>query len=531
MRPAVVNDANILPNVAIVGRPNVGKSALFNRLVGRKIAIVHDQPGITRDRISAICTRGTSPFIVWDTGGIFGVGERELSVQVRRSAEEALSESDLLLFIVDAKEGLSPIDAELARLLRKSQKPVLLVINKIDTEKHEPLAAEFDSLGFESSFVISAEHDRGISDLLAAIEQLLPAAPEIQRPLPRRSLAKAGVSSLPAVASAEAGIQYPISIAIVGRPNVGKSSLINSIVRGERAIVSELPGTTRDAIDILYERDRQRFIFIDTAGIRRRRKHSSSVEVFSVMRAERSIRRADICVLIVDLTMGVTAQDKRIAGLIQRERKAAILVLNKWDLIRPQRNRKQMISRLVDETRARIFFLEFSPVLIASALTGENIDQLFALVEKIRRAGRQRIGTGVLNRLLRQAFDANPPPLVKGKRLKLFYAAQTRSGRLLPEGFRDSLGEGGRSAEGAGERTRRREKPLQPPEFVLFVNDPRLMNETYRRYLEARIRKAEPYPGLPIFLTLRPRARNMPEARRRSHSSGKWSSRKQLHRV
>ena len=309
-----------------------------------------------------------------------------------------------------------------------------------------------------------------------------------------------------------------LAIAIVGRPNVGKSSLINSIVRGERAIVSELPGTTRDAVDILYERGGQKFVFIDTAGIRRRGKHSSSVEVFSVMRAERSIRRADVCVLIVDLTMGVTAQDKRIAGLIQRERKAAILVLNKWDLVRPQRNRKQMISRLVDETRGEIFFLESSPVLIASALTGENIDQLFALIEKIRRAARQHIGTGVLNRLLRQAFEANPPPMVKGHRLKLFYATQTRSGGL-------------QSAEGALTKAPLVEKALQPPEFVLFVNDPRLMNETYRRYLEARIRKAEPYPGLPIILTLRPRTRNMPEARRRSHSSGKAPRRRQLHRV
>ena len=453
-----MNDANILPNVAIVGRPNVGKSALFNRLVGRKMAIVHDQPGITRDRISAICTRGERPFTLWDTGGIFGVGERELSAQVRRAAEEALSDSDLLLFVVDAKEGLSPIDEELARMLRRSQKPVVLVINKIDNEKHEPLAVEFDSLGFEPSFAISAEHDRGISDLLGAIERRLPspANPE------HRTV----------------NIEGQIAIAIVGRPNVGKSSLINSIVRGERAIVSELPGTTRDAVDILYERSGRKFVFIDTAGIRRRGKHSSSVEVFSVMRAERSIRRADVCVLIVDLTMGVTAQDKRIAGLIQRERKAAILVLNKWDLIRPQRNRKQTISRLVDETRARIFFLEYVPVLIASALTGENIDRLFALIEKIRRAARQRIGTGVLNRLLRQAFEANPPPMVKGRRLKLLYATQA----------------GGKE-----------ERQLQSLEFVLFVNDPQLMNETYRRYLESRMRTAQPYPGLPIVLTLRRR--------------------------
>src|SRR5947208_4318985 len=392
------------PNVAIVGRPNVGKSALFNRLIGRKIAIVHCQPGITRDRIPAICTRGLGPFALWDTGGIFGVGEGELSAQVHRAAQEALRESDLLLFVVDAKEGLSPIDEDLARMLRKSQKPVVLVINKIDDEKHEPLSAEFDSLGFEPSFSISAEHDRGISELLGEIERRLPAPANIEHPT--------------------SNIEHRIAIAILGRPNVGKSSLINSIVRGERAIVSELPGTTRDAIDILYQRDGQKFVFIDTAGIRRRGKHSSSVEVFSVMRAERSIRRADLGILMVDLTMGVTAQDKRIAGLIQRERKAAILVLNKWDLIRLQRNRKQTISRLVDETRARIFLLEYVPVLIASALNGENIDRLFALIEKIRRVARQRIGTGVLNRLLPQAFEANPPPMVKGRRLKLLYATQ-----------------------------------------------------------------------------------------------------------
>jgi GTPase len=464
-----VNHANILPNVAIVGRPNVGKSALFNRLVGRKIAIVHDQPGITRDRISAICARGARPFTLWDTGGLAVPQSRdELSVQVRRAAVEALHDSDLLLFVVDAKEGLSPIDEELARVLRKARKPAVLAINKIDNEKHEPLAAEFDSLGFEPSFSISAEHGRGISELLSEIERRLPSSANTEhRTLVRRSLGEGG-----------SNIEGQIAIAIVGRPNVGKSSLINSIVRRERAIVSELPGTTRDAVDILYERDGRKFVFIDTAGIRRRGKHSSSVEVFSVMRAERSIRRADVCVLIVDLTMGVTAQDKRIAGLIQKAQKPAIIVLNKWDLVRPQRNRKQIISRLIDETRARIFFLEFSPVLIASALTGESIDQLFALIEKIQRAARQHIGTGVLNRLLRQAFEANPPPMVKGRRLKLFYATQ------------------------AG---RKEERQLQPLEFVLFVNDPQLINETYRRFLKSRIRTAEPYPGLPIVLTPRRR--------------------------
>src|SRR5947208_7862707 len=386
-----------MPSVAIIGRPNVGKSALFNRLVGRKIAIVHDQPGITRDRISAGCIRGDRPFILWDTAGISGAGETELSAQVRSVAEKALRESDVLLFVVDAKEGLSPLDEELARTLRKAQKPVVLVINKIDNEKHLPLEAEFSSLGFESTVAISAEHNHGISELIDSISRLLPAAPKTgHQPPVRRSLGEGGST-----------ISYqPISIAIVGRPNVGKSSLINSIVRGERAIVSELPGTTRDAIDIVYERDGLKFVFIDTAGIRRRGKVSSSAEVFSVMRAERSIRRADVCILVIDLTMSVTAQDKRIAGLIQKARKPAIIILNKWDLVKPRRREKQSGKELIEETRSRIFFLKYAPVLITSASTGENVDGLFAKIHKVQDAERKRIGTGVLNRLIGQAFEA-----------------------------------------------------------------------------------------------------------------------------
>src|SRR6266446_957180 len=453
-----MSGTNKSPNVAIVGRPNVGKSALFNCLGGPKIAIVHDQPGITRDRISAVCRRGEQPFVVWDTGGVGGAGESELSTEVRRAVEEAIRDSDLLLFLVDAKDGLTPLDQELARMLRKSEKPAVLVVNKIDTEKHENLAVDFVSLGFSESLSISAAHGRGISDLIESIDQLLP---------------------FPSAADQSLLTSHQsLSIAIIGRPNVGKSSLINSIVRSERAIVSELPGTTRDSVDISYRRNGQKFLFIDTAGIRRRGKQSSSVEVFSVMRAERSIRRADLCVLIVDLTMGVTAQDKRIAGLIQKARKAAIVVLNKWDLIRPKRSERKMMAQLVNETRARIFFLNYAAVLIASALTGENIEKLFEVIAKVQRAAQERIGTGVLNRLLRSAFAANPPPMVSGRRLKLFYVAQASG---IPEAA------------------------LEPLEFVLFVNDPRLLSETYRRYLEARIRKANPYPGLPIILTCRPR--------------------------
>ena len=261
-----------------------------------------------------------------------------------------------------------------------------------------------------------------------------------------------------------------------------------SIVRSERAIVSELAGTTRDAIDILYERNGQRFVFIDTAGIRRRGKQSTSAEIFSVMRAERSIRRADLCILIVDLTAGVTAQDKRIAGLIQAAQQPAIIILNKWDLVKPRRNQKEAIAKLVEAARERIFFLDYAPVLITSSLTGEHVSKLFSLIEKIRRAARQHVGTGVLNRLLRQAFEANPPPTIRAQRLKLFYAAQSKG---------------------------KEDQQLEPPEFVLFVNDPRLLNQTYRRYLESFIRRAQPFPALPIILTLRPRAKSVMPASRR----------------
>lgn len=446
-------------NVAIVGRPNVGKSELFNRLAGRNIAIVHDQPGITRDRLVAPCTRGSRPFSIWDTGGIGGAGESELITQVRDAASAAMRESNVILFVVDAQQGRAPIDEDLARMLRRSRIPVVLVINKIDDPKHENLDADFARLGFRDAVSISAAHGRGISELLEKIVDLLPAASEIEDQI--------------------SNIKHPLALAIVGRPNSGKSSLINSIVKGPRAIVSELPGTTRDAVDIAYERDGEQFLLIDTAGMRQRGKHSTSVEVFSVMRAERTIRRADLCVLIVDVTSGITAQDKKVAGLIQKSEKPSFVVLNKWDLVKPKRGATQAIQKHIDLAREQLFFLDYAPVLVASALTGENVERFFGLVAKIQRASRARLGTGVLNRLLRDAIASNPPPMVSGKRLKLFYATQT---------------------SGAEDRHQ-----LSPPKFVLFVNQPRLLAETYRRYLEARIREAQPYPGLPILISCRAR--------------------------
>jgi GTPase len=448
--------------VAIVGRPNVGKSALFNRLAGRNIAIVHDQPGITRDRLAAPCVRGRRPFTVWDTGGIGGAGEVELRVQIRSAADAAMRESDVILFVVDAQDGLTPIDQEIARILRKSKTPVVLVINKIDHPKHEDLESDFARLGFANSVPISAAHGRGISALLEMIDSLLPASDAI-------------INQALIISRAPA-------LAIIGRPNAGKSSLINSILHDARTIVSELPGTTRDAVDIMYERDGQPFLLIDTAGIRARSKHSSSVEVFSVMRAERTIRRADLCILVVDLTSGVTGQDKKIAGLIQKAEKPCLVILNKWDLVKPKRAAKAEMERIAAEARERLFFLDYAPVLIASALTGENVEQLFRMLADVQRAARVRLGTGVLNRLLRAAFEENPPPTIGTRRLKLFYAAQAR---------------------GDEERT------LEALKFILFVNQPRLLGETYGRYLEGRIRAAEPYPGLPVLLSCRARSENV----------------------
>jgi len=451
----------IAGKVAIVGRPNVGKSALFNRLAGRNIAIVHDQPGITRDRLAAPCTKGARPFLIWDTGGIGGAGETELTAQVRAAADAAMRESDVILFVVDAPHGLAPVDQELARMLRKSRTPVVLVINKIDHPNHEALESDFARLNFDESIPISAAHGHGISELLETVDRFLPAT---------------GADN----GENEAKSEEPIALAIIGRPNAGKSSLINSILRDQRTIVSEIPGTTRDAVDIGYEREGEKFLLIDTAGMRARSKHSTSVEVFSVMRAERTIRRADLCVLVIDVTSGVTSQDKKIAGLIQESRKPSLVVLNKWDLVKPARGAKAAMRELVRDAGETLFFLDYAPVLIASATTGENVQQLFAFISEIQHAASTRIGTGVLNRMLRAAFEENPPPTIGTRRLKLFYAAQA-SGDASP-------------------------RALDPPKFVLFVNQPKLLSDTYGRYLEGRIRQAEPYPGLPILLTCRARS-------------------------
>jgi len=446
--------------VAIVGRPNVGKSALFNRLAGRKISIVHDMPGVTRDRIFANCKLGQAPFSIVDTGGIGSQADPSFAEQVRSEADIAMHASDLILFVVDAQDGVTPVDAELARMLRRTDRPLLLVVNKVDHDRHAPNAAEFSRLGFEHVLTISAEHGRGIAALVDAIEERLPEAVDNE---------------------AEEAAK-PLSVAIVGRPNVGKSSLINAILEDHRTLVSSISGTTRDAVDIPYSRDEKHYVLIDTAGIRPRGKVDNSVEVFSVMRSEKSIERADLCVLVIDAGMGVTAQDKKIAGLIQEARKPCIIAVNKWDLLKPaphsDQTRREVLEAKLEEFKAELFFLDYAPMILVSARTNENLGRLFKAMETVRRDALQKIGTGVLNRMLAEVLSANPPPVKSGKRFKILYATQVEQ-----------------KHNGA----------ITAPRFLFFVNDPNALPQAYRKYLEGQLRQHTPYRGLPVLFQFRGR--------------------------
>ena len=449
---------------AIVGRPNVGKSALFNRLAGRKISIVHDQPGVTRDRIVAECRLGAHPFTMIDTGGIGGNVDASFTDQVHAEVELALQAAEVILFVVDGQDGLTPVDSELARRLRRVKKPVILVVNKVDVEKHRNMDAEFTRLGFENSLRVSAEHGRNIPALVQLTESFLPPPPP----------------DAPAAGT-------PIKLAIVGRPNVGKSSMVNAILQDSRTMVSPISGTTRDAVDVPYERGGQPYILIDTAGIRPRGKVDNSVEVFSVMRSEKSIRRADLCVLVIDATMGVTAQDKKIAGQIQEARKACVVAVNKWDLVEIEGDRKEFLHEFLNDIRSELFFLDYAPVMLVSAKTGDNMTRLFHTIEEVRHCSRKRITTGVLNRLMHGLISANPPPIRSGRRFKLLYATQLDTGL----------------------------DAIPVPHFILFVNSADLLAPAYKKYLEGQIRAESPFTGLPVIIVLRGRP---PREKRREDS-------------
>lgn len=442
-------------SVAIVGRPNVGKSALFNRLAGQRISIVHDMPGVTRDRITAECKLAGESFTIVDTGGIGADVDTDFTKQVRAEVEIAMASCDLIVFVVDGQQGLTPADQELGRMLRRTDKPVILAVNKIDHDKHSLHTIDFARMGFDPQVAISAEHDRGVRGLAERISALLPADDE------------EAASSAP-----------PVKVALVGRPNVGKSSLTNAILKDERTLVSPISGTTRDAVDIPYQRGDQSFVLIDTAGIRPRGKVSSSVEVFSVMRSEGSIRRADLCILVIDASAGVTAQDKKIAGMIKEARKPCVVAINKWDLIEERTTDKQALKQVLDDMHAELFFLSYAPLILLSAKTGASLDRLFKRVENVREAASRRIGTGPLNRLLTQAQNQQSPAIRSGRRFKMLYATQP-----VPN----------------------RHSAIPVPEIVVFCNEYKLLDESYQRFLEAKIRTEEPWEGLPVIFHFRGR--------------------------
>jgi GTP-binding protein len=487
--------------IAIVGRPNVGKSALFNRIVGKRIAIVHDMPGVTRDRVSAEAEWYGRPYTLVDTGGI-GLLRKEKStdVIVKAAVEQvdlAIEAANVIILVVNVQEGIVPLDREVAMRLRKSGKPVLVAVNKVDTSRVEPQAVEFAQLGFDKIFPVTAIHGEGIDNLMTEAVSFLPAfTPEADA-----TETELEESTDTAESESEKAPQRkprgPLKLAIVGRPNVGKSSIINALTKSERVIVSPIAGTTRDAVDVPFEVEtdgvKQKYILIDTAGMRKSRRVDDSVEFFSVQRSEQSIERCDICVLVLDAQEGILEQDKKIADHIVQNRKACIVVVNKWDLYDEQirKAREEEISRRDKKKRyegnegpltmlgefgnwvqEKLFFLDYAPVIFTSAKSGFHLDRLLEAVRYVAAQLQQKIPTSLLNRTINDAVERRQPVSSVGHRLKFFYATQVRQA---------------------------------PPTFLLFVNRDELFSEPYKKYLAGEIRKAFGYEGCPIVLA--PKAR------------------------
>ncbi|HEU5194757.1 MAG TPA: ribosome biogenesis GTPase Der [Methylomirabilota bacterium] len=447
MAEKVETDANprsalTRPIIAVVGRPNVGKSTLFNRLVGQRRALVRDVPGVTRDRLY-----GQVAFERWqataiDTGGFDPSSDEPLIEGVRKQVLAAVDEADLVLFVVDARAGITALDAEIARVLRRSEKPVVLAANKVDAGGQESALAELYRLGFGDPVPISAEHGRGVAEMLEVLRARTPAAPPAVTP--------SGV----------------VHLAVIGRPNVGKSSLVNTMIGAERVLVHDAPGTTRDAVDTAFEHDGRPYVLVDTAGIRRKGRVSEALEKLAVVMALRSLERCQVALLVMDASEGLTAQDAHIGGYAHEAGRAVVLVVNKWDLVPPGMVRK---AEVVDQLRERLPFLDYAPVCFTSATTGEGIRELFQTVDQVAAEARRRLSTDEVTTTLRQAIERRPIS-VRGEPLTLQSATQVG---------------------------------VAPPTFALKVNRPEEIHFSYERYLVRSLRLAFGYEGSPIRLSLR----------------------------
>lgn len=430
------------PLVAVVGRPNVGKSTFFNRITGKRIAIVEDTPGVTRDRIYADAEWAGRAFSLVDTGGIEPADSEPIFKQMREQASLAIDTADVILFLVDGREGLQAADHEVADMLRRTKKPVIVVVNKVDNLEREDALYDFYELGMGDPLAVSAEHGMGTGDLLDEVVKHFPPSEEEET--------------------------TSVRVCVAGKPNVGKSSIVNALLGSARTIVSDVSGTTRDAIDTPFRAHGQDYVLIDTAGIRRKRAvEDETIERYSVIRAFGAIRRCDVALLVIDATQGVTEQDTKIAGYILDEGRALVIIVNKWDLIEKQTGTLEEMRRSIQKT---LNFAAFAPILFISAKTGQRLHRVMEAVAEVYENASRRITTGVLNDLIAEAVAVNEPPSDHGRRLKLYYASQVST---------------------------------RPPTFVFFVNDPALMHFSYLRYLENSLRKALVLTGTPIRLFVR----------------------------
>ena len=431
------------PLVAIVGRPNVGKSTLINGLAQRRVSIVEDIPGVTRDRIYCDVKWLDKEFTLIDTGGIEFRNEKDqISSGIRQQAELAMEEADVILFVVDARSGMTSDDETIAGLLRKTGKPVVLAVNKVD-QGQSPDIYEFYNLGLGDPIAVSAVHGHGTGDLLDACVQYFPPEDE------------------------EEEEDDAIKVAVIGKPNAGKSSLVNKILGEERVIVSNVAGTTRDAIDSRFTNSKGSFVFIDTAGMRKKSKIEEDIEKYSVLRATMAIDRADVCLIMIDATEGVTEQDTKVAGMAHEAGKASIIVVNKWDLV--EKDDKTM-ARMTEDIRRDLAYMTYAPILFISAKTGQRVDKLFDMIDYVSNQATFRVTTGMLNTVLADAQTRVQPPTDKGRRLKIYYMTQVG---------------------------------VKPPHFVVFCNDRRLFHFSYQRYLENCIRSTFGLEGTPIILSIR----------------------------